>query len=159
LPPSFRKNEPKAEAPAPPPSPVGRKIGFAIAIAIPIILVGVGLWLVITVPKRSAKVQGVIASVDCEENNCTTVVEYTPVNGKPIKLTLNGVSKFAKGETVTVRYDPSDPTNYSINEISLRTWGMIIIIAAVIIFAITFLVWWILRRFKNNNAEIGSDVV
>jgi Protein of unknown function (DUF3592) len=161
LPPSFRESSSSSSEPSDysPPSAFGRKIGLLIAFAIPVILIGLGLWMMIRIQQRSAKVQGVVKSVDCKENddngNCTTVIEYTPVNGKTMKVTLKE-SKFAKDQTVTIRYDPADPTNYSINEISLRTWGLMVILLATIILAITILVWWIRRK---NNAEIGSDVV
>lgn len=136
---------------------VGAIIGSIIGV---LFIIG-GLYNVFRKDKYSAEIQGKIMDATCAtitQNNqqiqqCAIKVEYI-VDGKtyPFQTTRNEF--YAKDQNVSLRYNPENPSEASM-DMSAKTEGLWMLLIGAIILAAAWINWYLKRRYKFAAAAGG----
>jgi len=94
-------------------------------------------------------------SVDKKITTCTVTVSFS-VNGvtyTPVVQTSDAMHSV--GQTITVNYDPVNPNNASVNQLSSWALGLILIGFAILILGGAWYNYYIVNRFKTVAAAEG----
>ena len=131
-------------------------IGTIICIA----LIGFGIYLLVHKSKHTATASGKVITSVCIPNNdnsnyynCTLTVAYNKINNT-IEDSSSPI-KYEEGAIVTVYYDPSNPSDASLEPDTPKTVGWVLIIIAVVVLILLW-VWVYVTQKSETAAAVGG---
>lgn len=137
-------------------------IAVVIGSIVGVIMIGVGIKFWTQKEKYSVEIQGRVIDAQCasisdgkrQYQQCAIKIEYV-VDGKPyIFETIRSDQYYAKGYSVSLRYDPDNPVEATMDG-SVKTLGKILVGVGLAIIAVVWVSWYIKRRFKFAAAAGG----
>jgi uncharacterized membrane protein len=139
-------------------------LSFIFGTIIAIFLVCIGVWLLFRKDKYTGVTTGVVTAAKCESSakstDCNLTVEYT-VDSKKLTISsfTSGKKTYKNGDTLSVRYDPANPTDASTNTLSSRTVGFILIGVGILIALFSFVYYYMVSNYKIAAAAAGVHTV
>jgi|688.fasta_scaffold135237_2 hypothetical protein len=129
-------------------------------VALGLIYWGIVLWR--QKEKYSVSIQGKITDAQCasasdgkrQYQQCAIKIEYV-VDGKPYNFeTIRSDQYYAKGYNISLRYNPDNPVEATLDP-PVKTFGQVMILVALVILAGVWINWYVKRRFKFAAAAGG----
>jgi hypothetical protein len=140
------------------------KLIMTIIVAIALVVLGVYLYRRKNVHTKSLDATITDANCTTESDgrsttyNCKLTLEYTINNKKysGINISTDSSSLYNKGNTITIYYDPNNPTDISLfSKGTQQTIGEVIIVIAILSVIFGILSWWLASRSKFYAASQG----
>ena len=143
-------------------------IGAVVSTILAIILIAIAIYLFTRKNNMTATTTATITNSVCNSTvnakssqiNCQLSLSYT-VGGQNYTTNLNtSGTNYVKGQTIQVQYDPSNPHNVQIPSIGGKSLGIILLIIGVVILALSWGYFYLVRKNKSFAAVTGaSDIV
>jgi hypothetical protein len=139
---------------------VGAAAGAIIATVFSILMIIGGIILLIHSGKYK-RVTGSITSSDCtietlSQGECNIQVSYS-VKGKEYEGYIKSDTPYKKGDTLTIQYKVDDPHQIRHNRpLFFKPLGIGLIVAGVIICALSWLGFYLTMRYKAVGAVAGA---
>lgn len=139
-------------------------ISLVIGVLTGLILIGISIYLLVTPARYTELTTAKVNEAKCDRvptgdsrgfmNDCIMKIEYT-VDGKQIVKDHNSKGKYySVGDTIKIRYDPSNPEDFS-TSMSRKTVGWILLAIGIPVIFLSWLSWWIATTFKFAAAATG----
>jgi hypothetical protein len=134
------------------------KIGLGFAVCIGLVLCASGGMTISSAlnDKHTKTVTATLSNTTCTLNACTSIASYN-VGGKSYTL-LNFPTNNPAPKTVTVSYNPSNPSDSQSNQPSLGL-GIGLLVAALFVMICGYVVYKLTMSFKPLAAVEGADMV
>ena len=141
-------------------------VGAVMGTLVGLVLITVGIVMIVHHTKLTSEVLGTVKNPNCSSAfindnkvayNCTFEVAYT-VEEKPYtkEITLDDSPRvYSAGDSVTVYYDPKDPSNASTNSDNTKVPGIIFLVIGIIVPIGAWLWWYFAHRYKAVAAAGG----
>jgi hypothetical protein len=134
------------------------------AIILALVMIPLGIYFIVHKTKLTSNILGNVSISQCtsrvENNNivydCNITVDYK-VEGKNYSLTAttSDSSEYKKGDSITVYYNPSNPSNAAIYSDNTHIAGIIILVIGIIIPVVTLVFWLLAKKYKAVAAAGG----
>lgn len=141
------------------------KLVLTIIVAVAFIVLGVYLYRRKNVHTESVDADITDANCVTESDgqtttyNCKLTLDYT-VKGKNysgINTSVDSSTLYNKGNTITIYYDPNNPTDISMfSKGNQQTLGEVIIVIAILSILFGLLSWWLTSKSKFYAAAQGA---
>jgi hypothetical protein len=138
-------------------------VSLVIGNIIAVVLIGVSIYLLVSKGKYTEVTTGTIQEATCNQTfvrngvstSCILKIQIE-VNGKTydVSHSTSGSKQYFKGNTIKVRYDPSNPQDSSIEPSRALVGWILLGVGAFIIIAV-WIYWWIVSTFKFAAAAQG----
>ena len=137
-------------------------IGLFVGCFIGFILLVVGIWLIFRKDKYSEKTTAIAKNVECKSGfsgntavtNCIMNLVYT-ADGKIYDVKYAASNKlYVNGESVNIRYNPSNPEEYT-TMFPSRWFGYILTGFALVLIIGSWFQWYITQKFQFAAAASG----
>ena len=143
-------------------------IGAFVGTIISIILIIISVMMLLNKSKRTAETTATISKSTCthtyDGNNlnyiCQMAITYI-VDGKNYNANINSESatQYSTNETIQVQYDPNNPQDVNLKELSSSTLAIILIVVAIVIILFGWGFFYLVRRNKGLAAVLGTSSI
>jgi hypothetical protein len=145
-------------------------ISLIIGSVIGIILIIIGFFLIFKKNKYTGSTLATVKTASCTVSNgreaainCNLGIEYI-VAGKTLNANIITQAKIYQiGDKISIRYDESNPSDVSTNNISAGTMGGILIAIGFFIILIVSLYYYFVSRYKfaaaTSGIGVGVDII
>jgi TM2 domain-containing membrane protein YozV len=141
-------------------------IGVILGTLVSIALIIVAIWLMTKKEKHNAEVVAVVEEAKCQQVSsgsgksyssrpeCLVQFKYN-ITDIPYKSTINTTDKYYfAGSKIPIRYDPTNPIDVT-TMLKHKTIGIILLCIGIVLLIVSWLTWYITRRFKFAAAASG----
>ena len=141
------------------------KVGMIICCIFGGLLIILGIFFCFLKNSRSGKVIGTVQSSSCTTSTaqpstttCSINIQYI-VGGKTLTTTQTTVKTYNKGDQISLGYNPNNPSDVVIGNLSSWILGLIFIVFGLIIIGVGWLNYYLVNRFKFLAAFSGAENV
>jgi len=137
-------------------------VGLVVGGFISLILIVIGLVILIKKDNHSAKTVAKVKAAECKANtdnrgattiSCQLTITYN-VDGKEYEKQMSTTGKMVnKEDTMEIRYDPSNPDNFT--DSNRKVVGWILLCIGLIILGVSIFQWYVATRYKMGAAAHG----
>lgn len=137
-------------------------VSMVIGMIISAILIVIAIYLLLKHDKHSVSVKATVTDAKCTRvtidksvrNDCILTINYTAGESK-ISKEYNTIGKYyTPGDTISIRYDPDNPTDFTTWPRS-KTIGWIMLVIGIVLAITSWVYWWVVNRFKFAAAASG----
>ena len=144
-------------------------VGVVFAMIAALIMIPLGIYFIVHKTKLTSQTSGTVSgtqgsdqcgSARVDNNNvvydCTFGVKYSVENKSyNINATTSGPIQYKGGDSVTVYYEPNNPSNGSINSDNTDVIGVVLLVLGIIIPTVAWIWWYFARKSKAVAAAGG----
>lgn len=127
-----------------------------------VIFLIIGIVLVRKKDNLTASTRGTVTDAKCSRDgkstHCDGTIKYE-VNGTKYTKQIGNGGIINKGDVKTIRYDPSNPNEFSTSSASPKTIGWIMIGVSVILLILSWVWAWFVLSYKLAAAATGVGAV
>ena len=137
-------------------------IGLIGAVILCVVLYIFGFYLETHANNHTQAVTGTVISCNCTVSNksqtCTIVVGYV-VNGKPLSGMVTSPISYSAGSPIAIKYDPKNPGDVQIPQISNATIGFIFMGIGTFAVVSASVYFYLVSNFKPLAALQGASTI
>ena len=148
-------------------------VGVVISTIAALIMIPLGIYFIVHKTKLVSTTNGTVHSVSCVakihhddddddddddtiEYDCSLTVNYKVGNNSySINTNTTSTAQYKEGDTITVYYDPNNPSNAALDADNTHVIGIIILVIGIIVPLVAWIWWYFARKYKAVAAAGG----